>query len=169
MPGAACDDTEKDYHANAGPDRGANGTLITGWWTQTRLHPQPRRHETAGGGTEGGRERAECGGGQQRERKRALADGRSPGEHSDEGERHKLPRSIGWVNGPIREGRKDRDATAFLSLARTAFHAPGFAASTSEAARATRITTVPTRADEQVSLAPFDLRDGPREKAGPFR
>ena len=56
------------------------------------------------------------------------------------------PKSIGWLKGPMSDGRKDRDSTALASLAITACHAPGIAMFTAAAARERRMSTVPTRA-----------------------
>jgi hypothetical protein len=56
------------------------------------------------------------------------------------------PKSIGWLKGPMSDGRKDRDSTALASLAITACHAPGIAMFTAAAARERTMSTVPTRA-----------------------
>ena len=56
------------------------------------------------------------------------------------------PKSIGWVNGPIRDGRNERASVALVSLERIAFHAVGITRFTAAAARLITIRTPPIRA-----------------------
>ena len=75
------------------------------------------------------------------------------------------PKSIGCVNGPMSEGRKERASLALASLASNASHGSARHEIDHAGEHAQRDQhDADARGDRQVPLAPVDLGDGPAEQ-----